>query len=212
MTILAEQFQNQTGSRVALAFGSTGKHFSQIINGAPFDAFFAADTTRPRLLENKGLTVKGSLFTYAIGRLVLWSSSSNYLDSSGSILINSGFNYIAIANPGLAPYGRAAQQVLQKQGLWMQLQHRIVRGENIAQTFQFTISGNAQLGFLAYSQVKHNTVENSGYYRLIDPSLYEPIEQQAVLLKDKSVAHKFIEFVKSEESRAIIRDNGYDTP
>ena len=212
MTILAENFKNKTGSRVVLAFGSTGKHFSQIINGAPFDAFFAADTERPRLLENKGLAVKGSRFTYATGKLVLWSSKPEYLDSSGNIQINSGFNYIAIANPDLAPYGKAAQQVLQKQGVWTQLQDRLVRGENIAQTFQFAFSGNAQLGFLAYSQVKHIAVEKTGFYRLIEPSLYYAIEQQAVLLKDKAVAHQFMEFVKSEPSRAIIRDNGYDTP
>lgn len=209
---LADRFEQQTGHNVILAFGSTGKHFSQIVNGAPFNAFFAADEERPTQLEKKGLTVPETRFTYAIGRLVLWSSSKNYVASTGVIQARSGFNKIAIANPRLAPYGKAAQQFLQAQGLWKQLQGRIVRGENIAQTFQFIMSGNAQLGFIAYSQLEQSNADKTGVYWIVDSSLHDPINQQAVLLKDTPAGQSFLEFVKSEESRAIIQTSGYDVP
>ena len=212
MKLLAAQFEQKTGHKVILAAGSTGKHFAQISNGAPFDTFFAADTHRPTLLENGGLAIPGTRFTYAIGRLVLWSTDANLIDHAGTILESGNFKRLAIANPKLAPYGMAAQQVLKAKGLWAQLQDRIVRGENIGQTLQFIRSGNAQLGFVALSQIQQMQPKAKGSYWVIDPLLYDPIQQQAVLLKDKPEARLFLRFVKSNTGRAIIKRNGYDLP
>jgi len=212
MKLLVAQFEQQSGHKVILASGSTGKHFAQISNGAPFDAFFAADVHRLALLEKNGLTKPGTRFTYAIGRLALWSPENNVVDQAGKILHSANFKRLAIANPKLAPYGKAAQQVLQAKGLWAQLNGRIVRGENIAQTFQFVMSGNTQLGFVALSQIQQMNSDTMGSYWIVEPSLYEPIEQQAVLLKDKPAARLFMEFVKSDDGRAIIKHSGYDVP
>ncbi|WP_455221340.1 molybdate ABC transporter substrate-binding protein [Kaarinaea lacus] len=209
---LANRFEQKTGHQIILATGSTGKHYAQIINGAPFDVFFAADVERPTLLEDKGLIVPGSRFTYAIGRLVLWSPSQNYVDTNGEILVNGDYQHLAIANPKLAPYGKAAQQVLEKQGLWQQLQTRMVRGENIGQTFQFVKSGNAQLGFVALSQVKQAEQQLQGSYWLIDQSVYDKIEQQVVTLKDSPATRAFKQYIQNQEARAIIQQSGYDVP
>ncbi|WP_455207087.1 molybdate ABC transporter substrate-binding protein [Kaarinaea lacus] len=212
METIITRFKQQTGHNIVVAYSSTGKHYAQIVNGAPFDAFFAADVRRPQLLEEAGLTVMGTRFTYAIGRLALWSPKRNYVDSAGEILNKGDFTYLAIANPKLAPYGRAAQQVLQKKGLWEQLQNRMVRGENIGQTFQFVMSGNAPLGFVALSQLKQLTAESAGSYCLFDQSLYDAIEQQAVMLNDSPAIRSFMQFMKSDAARAIIKRGGYDTP
>lgn len=212
MKALAAQYEQQTKHNIILAFGSTGKHFAQISNGAPFDAFFAADVERPRLLENNGLAVPGTRFTYAIGRLVLWSSKKDYVDAAGKVLEQGNFKRLAIANPKLAPYGKAAQQVLQAKRLWTQLQDHIVRGENIAQTLQFTMSGNVELGFVALSQIQQTTLQSKGSYWIVDLSLYDPIEQQALLLKEKPAARSFLDFVASNTGRVIIQRNGYATP
>lgn len=212
MEAIVSRFEQQTGHRVIVATGSTGKHYAQIVNGAPFDAFFAADVERPQLLENKGLIVAGSRFTYAIGRLVLWSPRENYVDINGEALANDNYQHLAIANPKLAPYGKAAQQVLENKGLWQPLQTRLVRGENIGQTFHFVMSGNAQLGFVALSQIKQLKEKTAGSYWLIDPVLYDKIEQQVVSLKDTPAIRAFMHYVQSDEARAIIQQSGYDMP
>lgn len=212
METIVARFKLHTGHHVIVATGSTGKHYAQIVNGAPFNAFFAADAERPQLLEDSGMIAPGTRFTYAIGRLVLWSPKNNYIDANGAVLVNGGYQHLAIANPRLAPYGKATQQVLLKRGLWEQLQTRLVRGENIGQTFQFIASGNAQLGFVALSQVKQLKNEAAGSYWLIDQSLYDKIEQQAVLLKDTPATRSFMQYMNSDEARAIIRQSGYDTP
>jgi len=212
MKLLAAQYKQQTGNKVILAAGSTGKHFAQISNGAPFDAFFAADTRHPALLETKELAIPDTRFTYAIGRLVLWSKDENFIDNTDNILESGNFTRLAIANPKLAPYGMAAQQALKAKGLWTQLQDRIVRGENIAQTLQFIRSGNAQLGFVALSQIQQLHPKAKGSYWIVDPLLYDPIQQQAILLKDKPEARLLLKFVKSNAGRAIIKRNGYDLP
>jgi molybdate transport system substrate-binding protein len=195
-----------------LIFGSTGKHYAQIKNGAPFDAFFAADVRRPELLEKEGVALPGSRFTYAIGKLVLWSPKTGYVDPDASILERGEFHHLAIANPKLAPYGKAAQEILQALGLWDRHSGRLVRGENIGQTFQFVDSGNAEFGFVAYSQVKHPNQPIKGSFWEVPQSLYTPIKQQAVLLKDKEAARVFLSFVRSDEALKIIHDYGYDTP
>lgn len=209
---LAERFESSTGHSVILIFGSTGKHYAQIRHGAPFHAFLAADLERPKRLEEEGYTVPNSRFTYAIGHIALWSPKPGYVSANGDVLESTKYHYLAIGNPKLAPYGKAAKEVLKSKGLWHSKQARIVRGENIAQTFQFVKSGNAQLGFIAYSQIKQPNKMIEGSWWLVPQALYTPIEQQAVLLKNNDLAHQFLSFVKSEASRTIIQSYGYSTP
>lgn len=223
-TLLAEQFEQQTGHTVRLAFGSTGKHYAQITHGAPFDIFFAADERRPALLEKNGIAVPGTRFSYAQGRLVLWSPDATLIDANADVLETGDFRKLAIANPKLAPYGLAAREVLQARGLWEKLQPRLVRGENIGQTFQFVRTGNAPLGFVAAAQVFTDNSSNkssdgsseknkvAGSYWEPPQSLYTPIIQQAVRINDTPTARAFIEFVKSDEARHIIRRHGYHAP
>ena len=212
MREIARRFEDRTGHQVVLAFASTGKHYAQISNGAPFEAFFAADEERPRRLEQEGLAVPGSRFTYAIGKLVLWSPQPGMVDAAGEVLEGGDFRHLALANPRLAPYGRAARQVLESRGLWESLQARIVRGENIAQAFQFVASGNAELGFVAGSQVERPGKPSTGSRWTIPEDLYPPIEQQAVLLEDEPVIREFLRFARGEEAQAIIRSHGYGLP
>jgi len=209
---LATVFESNTNHDVILIFGSTGKHYAQIINGAPFEVFLAADIKRPELLEKEGIAAPGSRFTYAVGRLVLWSPKNGYVDANGNILESGQFRFLAIANPDLAPYGRAARQVLQGRGLWGELTSRMVRGENIAQTFQFVMSRNSEVGFVAYSQVRRPNHAVEGSFWEVPQTLYTPIEQQAVLLKDSVAARSFLSFLQSDLAIQIIHDFGYDTP
>ncbi len=210
---IAQRFEETSGHQVTLVFGSTGKHYAQIRNGAPFEAFLAADERHPEMLESDGSAVPGSRFTYAIGRLVLWSPEAGYVDAEGLVLEGSDFRHLAIANPKLAPYGRAAQEVLRSRGLWEGLQRRLVRGENISQAFQFVKSGNAELGFVALSQVTSPERQpETGSRWPVPEGLHTPIRQQAVLLEDSAATRAFGEFVRSEEARSIIRSFGYRTP
>ncbi|MEJ1298337.1 MAG: molybdate ABC transporter substrate-binding protein [Candidatus Sedimenticola sp. (ex Thyasira tokunagai)] len=208
---LARQFEGETGHKVTLVIGSSGKHYAQIHHGAPYDLFFSADERRPRLLEEAGDTVSGSRFTYAVGKLMLWSPSDNLVNEGGKVLEQGKFRYLAIANPKLAPYGKAAQEVLQSRRLWKPLRSRMVRGENIGQTFQFVRSGNAELGFVAYSQIKRPGETISGSYWKVPQGLYTPITQQAVLLRESAVARNFLEYVKSDTAQKTIRAHGYAT-
>jgi molybdate transport system substrate-binding protein len=216
--VIAEQFElkttNSSGQqhKVILIPGSSGKHYAQIINGAPFDIFFSADTERARLLEQSERAESGTRFTYALGKLILWSPMDNYVDLKGEVLKSKDFRYLAIANPKLAPYGKAAEEVLKSLNIWTDLGGRIVRGENIAQTFQFVSSGNAKLGFVAHSQIKSSDLSISGSFWEVPQSIYRPIEQQAVLLRDSSLAREFLSFVKSDESLSIIYESGYGLP
>jgi molybdate transport system substrate-binding protein len=212
ITTIARRFEAGRDHKVTLIFGSTGKHYAQIRNGAPFDAFFAADVRRPEQLERENLVLPGSRFTYAVGKIVLWSPRAETVDPQGSILERGGFHHLAIANPKFAPYGEAAREVLQARRLWERLSEHLVRGENIAQTFQFVNSGNAELGFVAYSQVKRPDQPIEGSFWEVPQALYTPIQQQAVLLKDTEAARGFLSFVRSDVALKIIRDYGYDTP
>ena len=209
---IARRFEADSDRKVTLIFGSSGKHYAQIKNGAPFDAFLAADTLRPERLEREGLVMPGSRFTYAVGKLVLWGPSTDHLDSDTGFLERGEFRHLAIANPKLAPYGKAAREVLQALSLWERLRARVVRGENISQTFQFVSSGNAEIGFVAYSQLKRPKDQIRGSFWTVPPDLYGPLKQQAVLLKDDEVARKFLSFLRSDEALSIIRAYGYDTP
>tara|TARA_B100000767_G_scaffold142977_1_gene135052 strand:- start:1960 stop:2685 length:726 start_codon:yes stop_codon:yes gene_type:complete len=212
MESLVVAFEETSVHTVVLSFGSTGKHYAQIKNGAPFDVFLAADAARPALLEEQGLTHVGSRTTYATGKLVLWTSKSDLNDIQDTLLSSTDIGYLAVANPKLSPYGMAAQQVLVELGLWPILQMRLVRGENIGQTFQFVHSGNAELGFVAYSQLFNPKNSVQGSFWIPPQSLYSPIDQQAVLLNDKQAARDFMVFLKRPLARQIIQDYGYDVP
>ncbi len=210
--VVAKRFEEQRGDKIVLIFGGTGKFYAQIINGAPFDAFFAADIRRPALLEQQGVALPSSRFTYAVGQIVLFSPKPDYVDANGAVLKKRAYRYLAIANPKLAPYGEAAKQVLEKLGLWDTLRFKMVRGENIGQAYQFVKSGNAELGFVALSQIKQPNQPISGSYWEVPADLYQPIKQQAVLLSDNRVAKAFMEFVQSDEAKAIIQGFGYQVP
>ena len=198
--------------KVILISGSSGKHFAQIINGAPFDIFFSADEEKPRLLEKQGKVEPDSRFTYAKGKLVLWSPRNDFVDSSGEILKQDDFKFLAIANPKIAPYGKSAEETLKSLKLWKKMQKKIVRGENIGQTFQFVRSGNAQLGFVAYSQIIGSDNIIDGSFWEIPESIYTPINQQAVLLKASNAGKDFLSFIQSDESLSIILKSGYALP
>jgi molybdate transport system substrate-binding protein len=212
MVALVREFEQASGLPVEPVYGSTGKLYAQIINGAPFDALFAADTNRPERLEQDGLAVPGSRFTYARGRLVLWSPQAGYVDEQGRVLEQKNFRRLAIANPELAPYGAAARDVLEALGLWQQLGQRLVQGENIGQAFLFVRSGNAELGFVAWSQLVSGPQPVEGSFWLVPENLYTPVEQQAVALTDTDATRAFLSFVRSTEAAGIIRDHGYATP
>lgn len=204
-------FEKASGHRVKVSYGSTGKLYAQIENGAPFEVFLAADRERPQKAEAEGLAVIGSRFTYAMGKLALWTPSANAFSDAVAWLQSGNFQRLAMANPKTAPYGLAAQQVMQHLNIWDQLQSKVVRGDSIAQTFQFTATGNVDAGFIALSQVKA-WKDNSGTLWHIPQNYYAPIAQQAVLLKtaaDKPAASAFMEFLKSAEARAVIIGYGY---
>jgi molybdate transport system substrate-binding protein len=212
MQDIARQFENQTGHSVKLSYGSSGKFYAQITHGAPFDMFFSADRAKPEALERDRKTVPDSRFTYAIGQLVLWSRDDDLIKASAEVLRNGQFNKLALANPRLAPYGLAAQQTLEHLGLRSITEAKWVQGENIAQTYQFVSTGNAELGFVAGSQVLKQEKLVSGSAWLVPSELHAPILQDAVVLKiaeNRPVVHEFIAYLKSPEGAAIIRRYGY---
>lgn len=210
---LIAAFGDATGLEAVASYGSTGKLYAQIDNGAPFDVFLAADSRRPELLEESGQGVTGSRFTYAKGKLVLWSPVPETFEDPIAWLESGDFARLAIANPKTAPYGLAAQEVLTEMGLWGSLQSRLVRGDSIAQTFQFVATTNAQSGFVALSQVRAWDEQNGSLW-LIPQTYYAPINQQAILLtrsENMSAARQWLAFLRSDKARGIIEASGYDT-
>lgn len=211
MTELAQRFEAQTGHTVQLAFGSSGRFFAQISNGAPYQVFLSADQDKPRRLEETGLAVSGSRFTYAIGRLALWSADAGRV-LKGPEALSAEFNRLALANPRLAPYGQAAVQVLERLGMRDATESRWVQGENIAQAFQFVQSGNAELGFIAMSQIMHDGGVENGNAWVVPQDLYSPIRQDAVLMQQAQSCQACIElltFMNSVSSWQLIKSYGY---
>ena len=212
MQKIAAAFEADTGHKAELSFGATGKFYAQITHGAPFQVLLSADDTTPARLEREGKAVAHSRFTYAIGTLVLWSAQTGTVDAKGDVLKSGDFKHLAIANPKLAPYGAAALQVMEKLGVATALQPRLVQGENIAQTFQFVSTGNAQLGFVALSQVMADGKIRSGSAWQVPASLHEPIRQDAVLLmpgKDSAAASALLTYLRGSKARALIQSYGY---
>jgi len=215
MQKLAPQFEQQTGHKAVASYGSTGKLATQIQNGAPFEVLLAADDETPAKLERSTHAVTGSRFAYAVGQLVLWSREPGRVDGDGGVLRGDSFERLAIADPRLAPYGAAAVQTLRSLGLYDRLQPRLVTGENITQAHQFVATGNAQLGFVALSQVQADGRIAEGSAWVVPAHLHEPIVQQAVLLtkgRDSAAAAALLQFLRSEPARTVIRGAGYSLP
>ena len=212
---LAAEFEKESGHTLALSAGASGKLYAQIKSGAPFDVFLSADDETPSRLEKEGDAVSGSRFTYAVGRLVLWSAQPNTVDAQGAVLKTGNFKHLALAAPHLAPYGAAAVQTMTQLGLLAALKPRFVQGESIGQTYSFVASGNAELGFVALSQVFENGRINQGSGWIVPASLHEPLRQDAVLLtrsRDKAAARALLAFLQGSKARGLIRAFGYETP
>jgi molybdate transport system substrate-binding protein len=210
--VIAQAFEQETGHKTIVSFGSTGNFYAQIKNGAPFQVLLAADDETPNKLDSEGLSVRGSQFTYAIGTLVLWSKQAGLVDENAAVLQSGKFQRIAIANPKLAPYGAAAVQTMTRLGVLKDLQAKWVQGENIAQTYQFVATENAQLGFVALSQVIVDGKIAQGSSWIVPGDLHSPIRQDAVLLKpgaDQPAAIALMRYLRSERARAVIGSFGY---
>ena len=212
MQKIAQAFEQDTGHKALLAFGSTGKFYAQIKNGAPFAVLLAADDETPARLEKEGLTVAGTRFTYATGRLALWSKQANVVDDKGEVLRSNSFNKLAIADPKLAPYGIAAMEVIHKLGVQGSVIPKLVQGESIGQTYQFISTENAQLGFVALSQIFFDGRIAQGSAWVVPPSLHTALKQDAVLLhhgKDNAAAHALLKYLQADKSKTNIRLYGY---
>ena len=212
MQKIAQAFEQDTGHKAVLSLGATGSFYAQIKNGAPFDVLLAADDDTPLKIEKEGLSVVGSRFTYATGQLVLWSKQAGLVDNKGEVLRSGKFQKLAIANPKLAPYGLAATETLTQLGLLSELQPKIVMGESVGQTYQFLVTENAQLGFVALSQVFADGKITQGSAWVVPAKLHNPIQQDAVLLnsgKSNPAAAALLTYLKSDKARAIIKSYGY---
>lgn len=216
MNEIVAAFKRATGHQANLSFGSSGKFVAQIENDAPFEVFLSADQENPKKLEDSGLAISNTHFTYAIGKLVLWSAKPGFVDGQGEVLRSGVFKHLALADPKLAPYGLAAEEAMRNFGLLEKLQPLFVLGENISQTQQFIDSGNAELGFIALAQVVgENGAMNEGSGWIIPNHLYSPIRQDAVLLKKGGLnpaASALLDFLKSPMALQIIKRYGYELP
>ncbi len=213
MQKIAPLFEKDTGHKAVVSLGSTGGFYAQIKNGGPFHVFLSADEETPLKLEKEKLAVSGTRFTYATGKLVLWSKQAGFVDDNGDVLRSGQFKRLAIANPKLAPYGAAALETLHKLELVQGLQTKFVQGENIAQAFQFVNTENAQLGFVALSQVYADGKLSSGSAWIVPSHLHKPIQQDAVLLmagKNNIAATALLAYLRTDKVKAIIRSHGYD--
>jgi molybdate transport system substrate-binding protein len=213
MQRIAAEFAHDTGHRAVIATGATGTFYAQIKNGAPFEVLLSADVATPKKLEAEGFAVPGTRFPYAVGKLVLWSPRAGYVDPAGAVLARGDFRHLAIANPKLAPYGAAAMVTLAALGLVDAVRSKLVQGDSIAQAYQFVATGNAEIGFVALSQITVPGAATVGSFWIVPGHLYSPIEQDAVLLRKGTAnpaATAFCEYVKNAHAQEIIRAYGYD--
>jgi molybdate transport system substrate-binding protein len=212
MRKIAAQFEVESGHKVRLSFGSTGALYAQIKNGGPFHLLIAADQEAPARLEKEGLGIAGTRFTYAQGRLVLWSRQAGLVDKEGEILTTGQFQKLALANPKLAPYGLAAMETLRSLSLTEQLKPKLVQGENISQAYQFVETENAQIGFVAMSQVFSEGKLLKGSAWIVPPQLYSPIHQDAILLlagQKNSAATELMRYLKTDQAKSVMSAYGY---
>ena len=214
MQQIAVSFQKDTGHQLRMSYGATGGFYAQIKNGGPFDVFLSADQVTPQKLEAEGLGVASTRFNYATGQLVLWSRQDGLVDDKGQVLRSKNIQRIAMANPKLAPYGVAAWETMSALGLLEELKPKVVQGDNIAQTYQFVSTQNAQVGFVALSQVFAHGQLTSGSAWIVPPNLYKPIRQDVILLKngkDNSAAKALLIYLKGEKAKAVMKSYGYLT-
>lgn len=214
MKVLMPLFERETGHTWLLSSGATSKLYAQIKSGAPFDVFLSADVETPARLESENAALRGTRFTYARGRLVLWSAQADFVDAQGAVLLGGKFKHLGLAAPKLAPYGAAAVQTLTQLGQMDRLQGRFVQGESIAQAYSFVASGNAELGFVALSQVYESGKIKGGSGWIVPAHLHTPLRQDAVQLergRGNAAALAFLDFLKSEKARTVIRSFGYET-
>ncbi|WP_313739714.1 molybdate ABC transporter substrate-binding protein [Pseudomonas sp.] len=210
---LAKDFEKDTGHTLVAAYGSTGQFYAQINNGAPFDVFLAADDSTPAKLEQEKAIVPGSRFTYAIGTLALWSPKAGYVDGKGEVLRKNDFKHLSIANPKAAPYGVAATQVLEQLKLTDATRAKLVEGQNITQAYQFVSTGNAELGFVALSQIYKDGKIGEGSAWIVPANLHDPIRQDAVILskgQDNPAAKALVDYLKTPKAAALIKSYGYE--
>lgn len=214
---VGERFERETGKHVKLIFGSSGNFFAQLQNGAPFDVFFSADIDYPKRLEAAGLTVPGTLYPYAIGRIVLWVPTQSKLDLNRGlqVLVDPSIHKVAIANPEHAPYGRAAVAALRHENIYDQVSAKFVLGENISQTATFVVSGNADVGIVALSLAVAPSMKDKGRYAEIPAADHPAIEQAAVILKSSThqdIARQFIQYLKTSAIQELLRGYGFTVP
>jgi molybdate transport system substrate-binding protein len=217
LPVVAERFEQETGRKVTVTFGSSGNFYAQIQNGAPFDLFLSADIDYPRRLENSGVAARGSLVEYARGRLVLWTRRDSGIDLAGGLktLVDAKVRRIAVANPEHAPYGRAAVSAMQAEGVYTAVRGKLVMGENISQAAQFAQSGSADVGIIALSLALAPTLKNSGSYIDVSDNAYPPIQQAAVVVaasRQKELARQFIEALKTPAVARILQSFGFALP
>ncbi len=208
-------FQKESRHTVKVTFAASGKLYTQIKAGAPFDVFLSADEGIPKRLMQEGFAVADSRFVYATGRLVLWSAQPDLVDDRGAVLNKGNFNRLAIANPLFSPYGLAAKETLVKLTMWNSIQEKLTKGDNVTQTWQLAATEKADLAFIALSQVMRDGKVTAGSWWQVPPELHNPIRQSAVLLsgaKDPAAAQAFLAFLKSEKARAVMRGFGYELP
>ncbi|MBC7499539.1 MAG: molybdate ABC transporter substrate-binding protein [Herminiimonas sp.] len=213
MKVIAADFEKATGHKAVLTSGSTGKFYTQISSGAPFEVLLAADDDTPAKLEKENGALVGSRFTYATGKLVLWSAKPDLVDAQGEILKTGAFRHLALASPKLAPYGAAAIETMRRLGVLDKLQPKFVQAENIGQTYSFIGTGNAELGFVALSQVLEDGKLRAGSAWIVPAGLHRPIRQDAVILargKDNKAAAALFAYLKSAPAKAVIRTFGYE--
>jgi len=217
MQKIAQAFEQDTGHKAKLVFGSTGKFYAQIKNGAPFAVLLSADVETPARLEQEGAAVAGTRFTYAVGRLALWSKNPALVDNKGQVLLSkttdkNSFKKLAIADPKLAPYGAAAIEVIEGMGASAKVMTKLVQGDSIGQAFQFVMTENAELGFVAYSQISTDGRITQGSAWVVPQNLYTPLRQDAALLslgKDNAAALALIKYMRTDRAKTIIRTYGY---
>ena len=217
MQKIAQAFEHDTGHKAKLVFGSTGKFYAQIKNGAPFAVLLSADVETPARLEQEGAAVAGTRFTYAVGRLALWSKNPALVDNKGQVLLSNttdknSFKKLAIADPKLAPYGTAAMEVLDRMGALAKVRPKLVQGDSIGQAFQFVMTENAELGFVALSQISMDGRITQGSAWTVPQNLYTSLRQDAVLLplgKDNAAALALMKYMRTDRAQTIIRNYGY---
>jgi len=207
---LKQEFEKLSGHRVIVSAGPSAQHYGEILQGAGYDIFLSEDEMRPEVLEQQGKIITGSRFTYAHPRLVLWSIDNRKL--TADTLSQGEFDFLAVANPRLSPYGNAAREILEHMSVWDDLQEKLVIGDNIGQTYHFGISGEVDITLIAFSQIIFGKFLQAGSYWPIPENLYTPINLEGVRLTDNDAARQFIDFMKSPRGRSIIQSNGFSVP